>query len=385
MASRKQNRRRATIIGSVIGVIIIFSFVITLIAPDLGTSSTTSDAVFNTPEPTAIIIPTPDPDPQLGGAAPFIHNSGVFSAFRPAGGDWTVTESGPDANTGIVRVVMQSPARLAVIHNYIQPGVEYETLDSLSANLLTANHFASAWSDYDTWVETNRAVTDDAVIVDFDLESESVAYAGRSLDWVQDSRLFATRLVVPANNAALLDLLQPYVLAQFTMLPGIAALPVEWPAYIEQSTGYVLKYPAGWQQVAGGPGRPVTFSTTSDQGELVIRTWAAPDRRLESREQVAVWLASVESTAEALTIAPVEQRGGTGYEVAYTFIDTAGDARSGLVLLVNDADDTLFAVNLQTTLLDRDLLTVDDVPASVRDAIRALREGFVILPPEMRG
>lgn len=385
MASRKQNRRRATIIGSVIGAIIIFSFVITLIAPDLGMSSTTSDAIFNTPEPTAIIVPTPDPAPQLDGAAPFIHSSGIFSAFRPASSDWTVTESGPDPSSGIVRVVMQSPARLAVIHNYIQPGVEYETLDSLSANLLNASHFASAWSDYDAWIETNRTVTDDAVIVDFALESEGVAYTGRSLDWTQDSRLFATRLVVPANNVALRDLLQPYVLAQFTMLSGIAALPVEWPAYIDQSAGYVLKYPTGWQQVAGGPGRPVTFSTTSDQGELVIRTSTTSDQRIESREQVAAWLASVESTAESLTIAPVEQRGGTGYEVAYTFIDAAGDARSGLVLLVNDADDTLFVANLQTMLLNRDLLTADNLPTSVSDAIRALREGLVILPLEMRG
>ncbi|MEP0763795.1 MAG: hypothetical protein HRF48_13770, partial [Chloroflexota bacterium] len=76
--SRKRDQRRATLLGAIIGSIIIFTFVLTLIAPDLGSrsSSNTDLDPFATPQPTSLVIPTPDPDPQLTGRPPYIHSSG---------------------------------------------------------------------------------------------------------------------------------------------------------------------------------------------------------------------------------------------------------------------------------------------------------------------
>ncbi len=49
--SRKRAQRRATMIGVVIGFIIIFTFVISLIAPDLGSRSSNNNIDFPTLTP----------------------------------------------------------------------------------------------------------------------------------------------------------------------------------------------------------------------------------------------------------------------------------------------------------------------------------------------
>jgi hypothetical protein len=123
--SRKRSHQRATALGVVVGLVVIFTFVIGLINPDLGSRSTSSSnsSVTDTPSATKVIVPTPDPDPHLGGELPYIHSSGYFQTFRPAGSDW-VFDEGESVNASTsAKVVIQSPQRLVVIHNYIQPGV----------------------------------------------------------------------------------------------------------------------------------------------------------------------------------------------------------------------------------------------------------------------
>lgn len=386
-SSRKHGRRRATIIGSIIGFIIIFSFLITLISPDLGSRSNSSSDVntnFDTPEPTAIVVPTAAPDPQLEGAAPFIHSSGLFSTFRPAGTDWFISESGPDENSSIVRVVIQSPTRLTVIHNYIQPGVEYETLASLSENFLTIAHFSEAWQDYDSWIETSREVTDDAVIIDFDVKWQDVDYIARSINWLEDGSLFATRVVTPADNTLMLDLTQQYVMASFKSLPGLDNVPETWPAFVDQITGYILKYPSAWEQVAGAAGRAVTFAASDNQGDHIIRTWTEAEQPLAESADVVTWVEATEPNAEIISFTSQEGTMGMRHEVAYTYVDTAGDSRSGLMVLLNDAAGTLFIANLQTAILNTNLLTETELSVGIVQAVQAVRSGFVILPEDMR-
>ena len=93
--SRKHSQRRTTLLGAAIGSIIIFTFVITLIVPDRVRRRSSSSAdldSYATPQPTKLVIPTPDPDPQLTGRPPYIHSSGLFETFLPAGDDWIVDE-----------------------------------------------------------------------------------------------------------------------------------------------------------------------------------------------------------------------------------------------------------------------------------------------------
>ncbi len=91
--SKRRGQRRATLLGASIGMIIIVTFVLTLVAPDLGSRSSSSEIdPFATPRPTELIIPTPDPNPQLEGRPVYIHSSGLFQTFMPAGSDWYVDE-----------------------------------------------------------------------------------------------------------------------------------------------------------------------------------------------------------------------------------------------------------------------------------------------------
>jgi hypothetical protein len=78
------SQRRIRLAGILIGVIIVVTTMLNLLAPQLRNSSSSSDGdlAFATPEPTEIIIPTPDPDPQLDGAMPYLHSTGFFQAFR---------------------------------------------------------------------------------------------------------------------------------------------------------------------------------------------------------------------------------------------------------------------------------------------------------------
>jgi len=100
-----------TFLGALIGVIIIFTFVISLISP--GTFRSTSDDDFPTltpygtlPSPTQIVLPTPEADPQLEGELPYIHSSGAFQTFKPAGSDWFVDELATLTDTSTARVVI---------------------------------------------------------------------------------------------------------------------------------------------------------------------------------------------------------------------------------------------------------------------------------------
>ena len=390
--SHKRNRQRMTFLGALIGVIIIFTFVISLITP--GTFRNNSDGEFPTPTPfgtlpppTPVILPTPGANPRLAGERPYIHSSGAFQTFKPAGSDWYIDELPTLSDTSTARVVIQSSSRLAVIHNYIQPGVVYESPADLSEMYLTNQYFASAWQDYDRWEITGREITDRAVIVDFALLSNGNEYLGRDITRLEGTTLYVTRLVVPANNPPLLEKLAALVSAAFVGYPALQALPQSWPAYHDQTLGYIFKHPADWEQVAGGPGRPVTFLVPASEGEARVRLSTAPDYPLADAAATEAWVlrdSDTRSKATILASAPIEHDTGNGYQIAYTFTDTAGDIHSGLAVLLNDAASALYIADLQIDPPGVNFVEDTELAPAYDAARQALIEGFLVLPLEAR-
>jgi hypothetical protein len=379
--SKKRNRQRATFIGALIGLMIIFTFVISLINPGLGSKSDNNapePVQLDTPQPTAVIFPTPDSDPHLTGELPYIHNSGFFQTFRPAGSDWTFDE-GP-ADEPYARVVIQSGQRLAVIHNYVQQGVNYDTVETLSQDHLNESYFATAWTDYTSWQETNRQFSQDTVTISFNLVAAGNDYLGEDITRIDGGWLYVTRLVVPANNPALLEILHNLVLPNFIGIHDLQTLPLLWPAWIDQGLGYALKHPPHWQHVAGDMGRPVTFKITSEDNALTIRVSTELERTLDSLEAAETWVTDAEPTATVLDSAPVERETGSGYQVAYNYTDSAGDAHSGLMVLLNDDAGTLFVTNLQFEQPDINALDAETVPPVNAQDVQALTQGFIVLP-----
>ncbi len=384
--SRKRGQRRTTLLGAIVGLMIIFTFVLTLIAPDLGSrrSSNADLDPFATPQPTRLVIPTPDPDPQLTGRPPYLHSSGLFQTFLPAGDDWIVDEGESVQASAVARVVISSPQRLVVIHNYIQPGVEYESLDSLSANYLTEQHFAGAWQDYDSWEETGRTVGEEGVVVDFALTSEGHDYLGRTTSRLWQDWLFVARIVVPANNPTLLDLLQTLVIPTFQGFPALLALPSDWRAYVDQTAGFVLRHPAGWTVAAGSPGRPATLLLNGANNNERVRLWTEPETPIASTEAAEAWVRAAATVDAVLSVATVQREAGRGYLVAYRTLDAAGDAHSALTALLNDEAGTLFVADLQIESPDANLLDSQSVPDAYVAARQSVAEGFIVLPASSR-
>jgi hypothetical protein len=386
--SKKRARQRATVVGAVLGVIVILTFVISLIAPGGKSTSNQSLATVTPygtlPPPTEVVFPPPEPNPALEGEPPYIHSSGYFQTFRPAGQDWIIDEGSSVNASSVARVVIQSPQRLAVIHNYIQPGIEYESLDSFSQNFLTEQHFSGAWADYENWTETKREITSDSVIVDFGLVSGGKHYLARTTYRLDGTWLFVTRLVVPDNNPGLLDLLQSLVVPAFVGFHDLMALPQGWPAYIDQQLGLILKHPSGWELAGGGTGRPVTFSIPSGDAKDMVRVWTVSSKAITSAEEAQTWVSENEPGVTILGANPVQREAGKGYQVAYTVRDTAGDVHSGLMVLLNDQAGTLFVASLQIAPPDLNLLDAKDLSQVDADARQAVADGFIVLPDEAR-
>ncbi len=377
--SRKRNRQIATGIGTLIGVIIIFTFVVSLINPGLG--ATSDPEVIPTWTPGRTELPPPDPNPALGGEPPYVHSSGYFQTFMPAGSDWVSYEDPASQDDSFVSVVIQSGQRLAVIHNYIRRGVEIESGESLSSTYLTDAHFADAWIDYDRWTETGRVVEDNAVVTSFELVSGGNEYLGRDITRLgDDGWLYVTRLVVPANNPGLLDTLEGYVRPAFFGYPQLQALPRRWPAYADPEYGFVFKAPEGWQRVAGDVGRPATFSPTSDPDSALVRVWAEPERTLDGAGDVEAWLAELVPSAEVIGTDPLQQGQAQGFQVAYQFRDPDGDPRSGLLVALRRPDGSVQAANLQVRQAEVNLLEGAALDGLLADARRAVVEGFIPLP-----
>lgn len=407
MSVRSQrNRRRATILGALVGIILIFTFMLSLIAPGLGSS--TDDASFptvtpfGTPaptlKPTDVVFPTPDPDPSIPAQAAYIHSSGYFQVFHPAGSEWTIREQPAPDVEGIAAseptypsVYMQGGPRLVVIHNYIRQGVEYESLESLSENLLTEEYFMGAWigltggGGYESWAETGRTITDDAVITSFELVASGMPYLGRDISRLEGSTLYVTRLVVPDNNPALLDWLTEQVPAQFVGYSSVQTLPREWPIYADQTLGYLLKYPSGLERVAGGEGLPVTFRTADDETpSITIRLDTEADRAVTDPADAEAWLQAIEPSAAISQVTPVSRQFGDGFALTYTFTDVSGDPQSGLAVLLNDTSGDvpqLAIARLEVNTPGLDLDDVESLPETAANARRAVLDGFITLPP----
>jgi len=412
MASRQKNRtrRNAQVLSVVIGFMVIFTFVFSLVVTDIGNddNNTEPSSQSNTestlaPASTKVVLPTPDPAPQFGGLAPYVHTSGYFQAFRPAGSDWQVpneNQSGP--NTNAPGVIFQSIPRQVVIHNYVVPGVEYASLDSFSQNYLTETYFKGAWlgqlddqgnaTGYERFTETNRQITENSVITDFDLVSKSADYVGRDISRLEGTWLYSTRIVVPANDPGLLDLLQNLVISSFFGYSDLQKLPQFWPTFSDSRWGYAIKHPGEWTQVSGGAGERVRFNIDIPDLEMSVLIQSAEDFTVDSDETASQWVTDNLSAESILGTARIQHEMGEGYAVAYTFRAASNDIQSGLVALLNGPDSRLIAANMQLSLPDVNLLDAesftgleDEVQRTIlTDARRAMLDGFIILPEATR-
>lgn len=388
MNYKQRRARRATLFGAAVGVVIIITYVITLVAPDLGSSSSSSS--LNDPievEPTKIDIPDPMPDPQVGGKPPFIHSSGYFQTLWPAGADWYL-DSAPSEGT-TYGAVFKSGQQVAVLHTYISQGVAFDSLETLSRDYLTTDYFAQVWSGdetvsgYEDWTETGRQITNDGVVTYFDLKSQGESFLGRDITRLDGSWIVVARIVVPANNLPLMTEITNRVIPALFIYHDLLNLPTTWPTYVDQGSGFLIKYVQTWERVAGRIGESVTLRPVG-KDDSSIRAWAVPNQPLANAEDAAAWVTQNESHASVLQTVELQHEFGSGYAVSYSYQDEAGALHSGLMALLNDSENNLLVARLRTDQPDLDLLNLEGLSAELTEARQMVMEGFIVLPVEAR-
>jgi len=364
-------------ISAIVGLfVIIASMLLTSILPGGLERQPTSPPGTPASDLTAppVVFPTPDPDgPALAIAQIYVHPAGTFAVAQPRGFTANATSSSTVNSLSLV-----DGERYAVIHAYIQ---EYNTPQDVTT-LDAANDaaaLAASWSEYDGWTETGRETRDDSIAIDFTLDLLGNTYLARHITWApaEDARLAGVlRLVVPGNNAPLLDALEALVLPSFRLLPDGLRAPLDWAAVVDPAAGYAIRYPAGWTLADGGPGRVTTL--TAAEGHTL--TLSGAPGALQSPADAGAWLEASRPGAEVLDVQPVTRAFGDGYAVAYRFSDADGATHGGLALLLNNPGGQIVSANLRLAGAAANLLDEDEATAYA--GIWRVLDTFAPLPAE---
>lgn len=390
MAKRGQyqnrNRQRNQMIAAAIGFGISAIFIISLVAPTSFTSDPSAtvtpnndDFVFRTPTPTPRATPTVEPSGSIVAMGePYINQTGLFQIPQPLDqvGLWTNPnpQNNPNPNTTtanlpasstnadeIANTIFISPTRLALYHATTQDASRYANVLELQA-ALTEAYFDGIWSQYDSWVLSSTDTTQDNLLIyNFVLEDSSpdlITYLARYLLWFDNGLLSGLRIVVPANNADLLDHLQTRILPQFVSYAHLLDSPytntAQWAAKSDTEIGYLIKLPLAWNITEGGVGRARTayapFNTPSDVLPIRIVVQTRGQQPLASLDEAKTWLQNnitvpitFTNEGEAIT-----QPFANGYLLEYTYENIDSDPFSSAIVLLNDAEGNLYTAELTT-------------------------------------
>lgn len=237
-----------------IGLIIISVSLITAILPN--TNSIIVDTTPFTPEPartltpTPFLVPSPEPDgPQLTlKTEPSYQINGLFQITTPLG--WDTYNSTFDTTVAMARLSFRNLERLSVIEALLRYGVNYPDLQAVSTELINDSFLINAWGDYDGFTETSRSITDDQLIINFDLVANRTEFLGRQVAWMQADWLYMIRYVVPSNYPALLDAVDAMVSPTFIGYEDQRDKTPTYSSYMDFSQGFLVRHPA-WVQVSG--------------------------------------------------------------------------------------------------------------------------------------
>jgi hypothetical protein len=373
-------RRPEFLFSAFLAVILIFTFVVSLFAPNAGTAVTehsnadTNLLATSTPTPFVFNTPTVDPNgPQLTYSNPQMHLNGFFQITLPVG--YEENRNVYEENIPRARFIATDTARLSVIDVLLQFGVNYPSHQALSDALLVDTFFFDAWSEYDAFEEIRRTVGD-TVTIDFNLRALGIDYFGRQITWLVANRLHMVRLVVPQNNQALLEALTENVPPSFIVYADTLGKPVFFRAYADFDQGFMFRHPS-WTLVSGGFGSPTVFEDATSPARAVLRSAAGVTLSdLDSAQNY--FQSALRASAEILSSQVTTREFGTGYLLSYRDRDSEGNAVSGLAVLLQDTK-RLVVLDLRLAEGGLDLLQVTEVDPNYR--LREIADSFTLLAP----
>lgn len=363
-------KRVTVILGLVMVIAMGSSVILPLLRVNTPTSTTQATA---TPAPT---LPPPITDlSSIGLDTTYVHPSGLFSVADPTG--WTPGQ--PINNTETVEIAFSNTNQGSVIQAIVYiPSVAPEaplTLDSVDAYWST-EVLAQSWSRYSNWRETSpeRIREGDRLITDFELTLRDQTYVARQSAWTDGSWIYNLRVVAPENATDMLKYLVDTLTPTLKPITQFAGTPAQWNAYIDQTTGLAMRFPATWTIADSAPGRPASI----DADGLTLRLENIQDAAVQDADSAQAWVESTRPNISIVSTNPIERQDYSGYSVAYSYTDADGETQSGLALLLNGDNNSLYTANLRLTAAGVDLNS-EDASGMYADMIEALNT-FTILP-----
>ncbi|MDQ7024015.1 MAG: hypothetical protein Q9P44_00475 [Anaerolineae bacterium] len=378
MRDRTMQQRITVVLGVVLVFAMLSSTAIGLLRNlgQRGSSNSHAQAATSVAPPT---VPPPISNLEsIDFSETYLHPSGLFTAALPSG--WQVTNE--TSTTGEAQVTMRNSTQLSVVEIRVtRPTSEQDisTIEGVSA-IFDDSWLTSSWREYSTWDESARTIEDGRVVIDFNLSRSGQTYIGRQESFTDGTWVYSVRAVTPGNASQMLQYVLDNEVNRFQMLEQYVGAPLEWNAYFDGTSNYIIRYPSTWAVVDSAQGAPVSINGANAQLRV-----EALEATVDSEEAASAYTEGLRGGINVLSVEPVEQFDASGFNVAYTLSTLDGATQSGLVTILNDDEGSYAANLLLTDISDTDLNTVDieaeDTPQTVSEAIALL--GTFSLNPDM--
>ncbi|MBZ0274670.1 MAG: hypothetical protein K8I60_00915 [Anaerolineae bacterium] len=363
--------RRATVILGLIMVIAMGSSVILPLFRANTQNRTTAPTA--TPGPT---LPPPITDlSSINFDQTYVHPSGLFSVSDPAG--WT--PSTPVNNGGDVEIAFSNSTQASIVQVMVRvpdpaPAAPL-TLDDVDA-YWSNEALSQSWARYTNWRETSpeRVRENDKLSMDFEVTLRTQTYVARQVSWTDGDWIYNVRVVALENATDMIKYMVDALATTLKPNKEFVGTPTDWNAYIDQTTGLAMRFPALWTVTDSAPERP----TTIDGSNLVLRLETLADTTVADDAAARAWVEGTRPNVSVTSVNPVERGGDSGFSVAYSYTTTDGEAQSGLALLLNSADSKVYVANLRLFAPNVDLNS-EDAAATYGDVLEALKT-FTVLP-----
>ncbi|MCC7450092.1 MAG: hypothetical protein IT324_21925, partial [Anaerolineae bacterium] len=347
-------------------------------------SPTATPTPFRTATSTRTAVPsrtTIPPTAVVATDGTYFHPTGVFSFTHPAGWNLFLEKQFDPFDfykISMAEAIFISNAESSIIQVDIEkdPDRRARTVQDLNI-LMESGYFFQAWGQYEGgWREIGRRIISNRVVVDFDLVTRATPYLGRLTARFDRGWLIVTRLVVPKDNPPLLARLDELVNGSLVFHYGVTSAPVLWPAIIDTTAGYLIKYPVEWK-LDGQPGQPFVASGTLNGQAARLTTKAEPGKTVFNTQAATAWVTAQYPNAKVLAFKPEVRGSVSGLSVAYTDKDSSGSAVSQVATLLNGPNNTLYAAEISLAAANLNLL--NDADKNVPPEITQMRGSFILI------
>lgn len=338
------------IIGIVMTIAMVGSLILPMLSGQIAQGDFESESAAPTPFP-APTLPAPPDISTIDFDSKYLHSSGLFTIAAPAG--WVLGSSSNTADE--LRASLANSAYLSVVEVRISKNhAGIADLDALSA-FLDKTWLNQTWSGYSTWDETSRKTTADGRLqIDFNLSRGRSHMIARQESWLEAGDIYSVRVIMAENAPQALKFILQGVADGIERLPIYADAPFGWDVYFDNLDKHILRYPSEWEVTDAAPGLPATI--IGEGATLAVATF---DVAVSSEDDASDWIEEQRAGIKTRSVQAVEVAGAPGYKVSYRFRSLDGDEESGLLVMLNGADNRLHVANLRLAGVDEDLLSAD--------------------------